>query len=78
MPDSARKCNQSLLKVHIISSIIFALLMLISTTKSMTVGKAGIAYAWASWSDDKLLDTRICDLRLKLPNSDVEPLVDRV
>ena len=44
----------------------------------MTVGKAEMGYAWASWSDDKLLDTRICDLRLKLPNSDVEPLVDRL
>ena len=37
-----------------------------------------MSYAWASWPDKKLLETRICDLQLKLPTSDVEPFVERL
>ena len=49
-----------------------------ATTRSLPGLEAYAEYPWAQWGDEQLLDTRICDLGLRLAGSDVEPLIDRL
>ncbi len=37
--------------------------------------RRGRAYPWAEWSDQKLLDTRLCDLGLTIEGSEIAPLI---
>ena len=37
--------------------------------------KRGRAYPWTEWSDQKLLDARICDLGLTIEGSEIAPLI---
>ena len=35
-------------------------------------------FAWASWSDERLLDLRLCDLGLRIERTEIEERVDRL
>ncbi len=40
--------------------------------------KRARAYPWAEWSDQKLLDTRICDLGLTIEGGEIAPLIEQL
>ena len=52
--------------------------MMRSITRSLPGMETFVGYPWAEWSDDQLLEARVCDLGLKMAGSDVEPFIERL